>query len=222
MKRMHMKSAMVGLTVAVASPALAQDLTYSVFFTIRDIPSPVSEIFGNFVVRLDPETLPYVNDAVPDHLIVSTPLVGFDESFSRVDFYPFTTTDPGFLIGWETGGLDTNNTTLNPNYDYRVRFILDPDYSIVSARGQVRYFDGLGGYPTVGFDTSAGSGRIDFWSVTIEGGTPAIPEPATWGLMIAGFGLIGAAMRRRSRTPAAGYRVARRSQQPQTGTARAA
>jgi PEP-CTERM motif len=29
------------------------------------------------------------------------------------------------------------------------------------------------------------------------GGTPGVPEPASWALMIAGFGLVGAAMRRR-------------------------
>ncbi|MCS6986475.1 MAG: PEPxxWA-CTERM sorting domain-containing protein [Sphingomonadaceae bacterium] len=28
----------------------------------------------------------------------------------------------------------------------------------------------------------------------------AVPEPATWGLMIAGFGLVGAALRRRRAT----------------------
>ena len=27
--------------------------------------------------------------------------------------------------------------------------------------------------------------------------TPAVPEPATWGLMIAGFGIAGAALRRK-------------------------
>lgn len=30
------------------------------------------------------------------------------------------------------------------------------------------------------------------------GGGPGVPEPATWGLMIAGFGLVGASLRRRS------------------------
>jgi hypothetical protein len=29
--------------------------------------------------------------------------------------------------------------------------------------------------------------------------TPAVPEPTTWGMMIAGFGIVGAAMRRRAR-----------------------
>ncbi len=29
---------------------------------------------------------------------------------------------------------------------------------------------------------------------------PAVPEPATWAMLIAGFGLVGAAMRRRDRT----------------------
>ena len=42
-----------------------------------------------------------------------------------------------------------------------------------------------------------------FFSTTISdvrGG--AVPEPAAWGLMIVGFGLTGAAMRRRQQTPA--------------------
>lgn len=36
-----------------------------------------------------------------------------------------------------------------------------------------------------------------FYATTITGGG-VIPEPATWGLMIAGFGLVGAAIRRRT------------------------
>ena len=34
---------------------------------------------------------------------------------------------------------------------------------------------------------------------------PAVPEPATWGMMIAGFGIIGASMRRRARVTAVTY-----------------
>ncbi|MDB5453794.1 MAG: hypothetical protein JWO33_2372, partial [Caulobacteraceae bacterium] len=33
----------------------------------------------------------------------------------------------------------------------------------------------------------------------------AVPEPATWAMMIAGFGMIGGAMRHRRRTPAATF-----------------
>ncbi len=38
---------------------------------------------------------------------------------------------------------------------------------------------------------------------SIAGGTGAVPEPGTWTLMITGFGLLGLAMRRRSRVVAA-------------------
>lgn len=38
--------------------------------------------------------------------------------------------------------------------------------------------------------------------VVTERGAPAVPEPATWVMMIAGFGLIGAALRRRAAMPA--------------------
>lgn len=35
----------------------------------------------------------------------------------------------------------------------------------------------------------------------IRGQLPAVPEPATWGMMIAGFGIVGGALRARQRTP---------------------
>lgn len=49
--------------------------------------------------------------------------------------------------------------------------------------------------------TSIVSGRS---TLTIsQAQTGAVPEPATWALMIAGFGLTGAALRRRRQTPVA-------------------
>ncbi|HEU4968186.1 PEPxxWA-CTERM sorting domain-containing protein, partial [Sphingomonas sp.] len=53
----------------------------------------------------------------------------------------------------------------------------------------------------VSFDTS-GSGVGDIRQVRLgafAGAIPSVPEPATWAMMIAGFGLIGGALRRRAR-----------------------
>lgn len=45
-------------------------------------------------------------------------------------------------------------------------------------------------------------GPTDYWAafndITTGEGTPGVPEPASWALMIAGFGLVGAAARRRA------------------------
>jgi hypothetical protein len=54
---------------------------------------------------------------------------------------------------------------------------------------------------SVVFDTN-GSGVGDIRQVRVggfAGSAPAVPEPATWAMMLGGFGLLGAAMRRKSR-----------------------
>ena len=67
--------------------------------------------------------------------------------------------------------------------------------------------------PSTGFDvadyrinlwTRDGSGNAHIADFAVDGGTfgvvdlrGAVPEPATWALMIAGFGAVGASLRRR-------------------------
>ena len=41
------------------------------------------------------------------------------------------------------------------------------------------------------------NGGIDDLTFTVDAGGSAVPEPSSWALMIAGFGVTGAAMRRR-------------------------
>jgi hypothetical protein len=81
---------------------------------------------------------------------------------------------------------------------------LTPD-SLSGIEGALRYWQIAGDFRqsftltgtidlTSGFSSSAEANRIEF---TVGN---AVPEPATWAMMIGGFGLIGTAMRRR-RTP---------------------
>jgi hypothetical protein len=52
---------------------------------------------------------------------------------------------------------------------------------------------------SIAFDTN-GSGVADLRQLRLGGVAAAVPEPATWALMLLGFGAIGASMRRRRRT----------------------
>jgi PEP-CTERM motif len=50
-----------------------------------------------------------------------------------------------------------------------------------------------------GFEDLPGGGDFNYTDLQFIARTGAIPEPASWALMIAGFGLTGAAMRRRAK-----------------------
>lgn len=54
-------------------------------------------------------------------------------------------------------------------------------YTLDLATGATRFVDTIGSGPLIGFTATA-----------------AVPEPATWGMMILGFGLVGATLRRRA------------------------
>lgn len=50
-----------------------------------------------------------------------------------------------------------------------------------------------------GIHVTAGVQKAIAIRLSTQLGLPAVPEPATWGLMIAGFGLVGSSLRRRRR-----------------------
>ena len=78
-----------------------------------------------------------------------------------------------------------------------------------STSGSVLYFgffDTTTSYTKVAFFNSTGGDNFAFDDFSIgsrEQVNPTVPEPATWALMIAGFGLVGTAMRRRTAALAA-------------------
>jgi PEP-CTERM motif len=54
-------------------------------------------------------------------------------------------------------------------------------------------------------NTTGGAIGIDNLTIGSEGSIAAVPEPASWALMIAGFGLVGSAMRRRKPSVSVSY-----------------
>ena len=94
----------------------------------------------------------------------------------------------------------------NPLSQFDGALIANDDFPSIGTSGFV--FDLLVG--TSYFAVASGFGNGDFGAYTLNitgdgnvivGGTPAVPEPESWALMIAGFGLVGAAMRRRRIAP---------------------
>lgn len=58
-------------------------------------------------------------------------------------------------------------------------------------------FSGIGRSVTfVGTDATLG---VDDFNFTLAGGGGGVPEPATWAMMLIGFGVVGASMRRRQK-----------------------
>jgi hypothetical protein len=76
---------------------------------------------------------------------------------------------------------------------------LDPtnsDLFWVFGEYAMEYNDAAGGHPG-----GTGGSRYGTWIASIDGGNE-VPEPSAWALLIAGFGLTGAAMRRQRRAVA--------------------
>lgn len=68
---------------------------------------------------------------------------------------------------------------------------IDYNFTDADTRSVVYYPSGFGG---------PGSVNLTGFSRFTLSAVPAVPEPATWAMMVAGFGLLGAAMRRRRTT----------------------
>ncbi len=121
----------------------------------------------------------------------SDTVITFDSAFaatiSSLDF-DFTTFVGGVTLTiWDKDG--TTLLTANPAATFGA--YADPGsylhFGVASANG-------VGGFSLFGGGVE-GNTSID--NVVVNAGAPGVPEPATWALMLTGFGLAGASLRRR-------------------------
>jgi hypothetical protein len=160
-----------------------------------------------------------VNPSIPSAVAVNdavTMSVTFDDSF-EVEPGVFGISGPGAAFNFTAGSLVF---TLSDFIDVDAPSpVIVFDYAGYTGLTEVFFtgFDGenflVTGVNLLGFDCPVAGCFLlatgpDLENVYAAGtltteSTGAVPEPASWAMLIAGFGLTGAAMRRRSRTAAA-------------------
>jgi hypothetical protein len=144
-----------------------------------------------------------------------------DTSFSTVEFgvYNHSPTDGDWqAVFGPTGGVGGISQTFADAGTYNISFDLANTSGTFSSVdfGGINLLSNVGNsaYQSYLFNVTVGANSTlsfsfrntpDFYSldnVVVERLGAAVPEPDTWAMLIAGFGLTGAAMRRRRRTAA--------------------
>jgi hypothetical protein len=190
MKTIKMLALAAAATMALAAPAMAATITYTFTGTFSGVNGgPFTNVDATFTGIAD------TNNVTTNGFSFYTQLSSLQAVSPTAGV--FNITDPSFFYinpfgyaGLEFGAFD-DTSFFSGNNDALIGY--DGKSSVATT--PIEYFSGI----NATFNTDRGSVTITqavngTFAASVAG---AVPEPATWAMMIGGFGMVGGAMRRR-------------------------
>ena len=181
-----MRAFVILAALAAAVPASAGAQAFQHNFTATNFNNwsggaiPVESVTGSFGINWNPTTRAFSLAS----LTLEIAGARYDVTNSNIQLVNTSNSRlPNFLIGGNANGSSMGGGTNDFMLAYisATRSIMDFSYTTAGTRGS---------YITTSVQ------MLPFGPIT--SGPAAVPEPATWAMMIGGFGLVGGAMRRRA------------------------
>jgi hypothetical protein len=195
MKKLMQSCALVALVLGAASAANAQTINFDDLSSYGD---PIANGYGgvnwdNFFT-VGWEQYGGLDGTGYQTGTVSSPNVaynayGYPASISAISSSGFTLTSADFTAAWGDQWVYVNGTQVGGG-------VLSDSFWTTTS-GPVLHTFNWTNVASVTFSTSYAQLAMDNLTLTPSG---AVPEPASWALMLGGFGLVGGAMRMRKRT----------------------
>jgi len=191
MKTIKMLALAAAATMAITAPAMAATITYTFTGTFSGVNGgPFANVDATFTGTADTAD---VQAFGPGTFV--TPLASLQAVSPTAG--TFNLTSPAFFfknsfgyVGIQFNALDNSSYFSGDN-----ALLINYDGASNVATTPISYFSGI----DATFDTDRGSVTITSavngtFAASVAG---AVPEPATWAMMIGGFGMVGGAVRRR-------------------------
>ena len=192
-----LKLASAVAAVALSVPAMAAPVIYTFTGTFSGVNGgPFANVDATFTGMADTNDLAFNGRSYFTALTSLQAVSPTAGTFNITDPSFFYVNDNGYA-GLEFGALDDTSFFSGINFG-----LVGYDGSTSVSTTPIDYFEGI----DATFNTDRGSVTIrNATNGTFAAAVAAVPEPATWAMMLVGFGMMGASLRYRRKSTAVSF-----------------